>query len=77
MTHKVSGRTSVRGATYRLIRSSSLRMSKWTAQYCLNDPMRSNDAAIEQPFLEEDILDRAKRGEVPGGGPGRKMIRPN
>eukprot|EP00969_Alexandrium_andersonii_P179872 7950421-Alexandrium_andersonii.AAC.1 len=62
MTHKVSGKTTVRGAAYRCIRSSYLHLPKWTAKYCQNDPSRSNDTAIEQTFLEEVIMDRAERG---------------
>eukprot|EP00969_Alexandrium_andersonii_P278523 12311655-Alexandrium_andersonii.AAC.1 len=51
-------------------------MSKWAGQYCFTDPVRSNDTAREQMFTLEDIKERAARGEVPGGGPGRKMLRP-
>eukprot|EP00969_Alexandrium_andersonii_P195162 8621615-Alexandrium_andersonii.AAC.1 len=45
LAHKVSGKTSVRGATYRLIRSSYMHMSKWTGQRCFTDPVRSTDEA--------------------------------
>eukprot|EP00969_Alexandrium_andersonii_P030313 1322225-Alexandrium_andersonii.AAC.1 len=52
-----------------------MHLSKWTGKYCENDPNRTVDVAIEQTLLQEEIEERAWRGEVPGGGPGRKMIR--
>eukprot|EP00969_Alexandrium_andersonii_P108158 4772286-Alexandrium_andersonii.AAC.1 len=66
MTHKISGKTSMRGAAYRLIRSSYMHMSKWTGQYCYTDPARSNDEAREQVFSMENVLERAERGGARG-----------
>eukprot|EP00969_Alexandrium_andersonii_P262683 11612360-Alexandrium_andersonii.AAC.1 len=63
MTHKISGKTSVCGSAYRLIRSSYMHTSKWTGQYCLADPVRSNDEARGQMVTLEDIKERAERGE--------------
>eukprot|EP00969_Alexandrium_andersonii_P113562 5019038-Alexandrium_andersonii.AAC.1 len=51
-------------------------MSKWTGQYCFTDPVRSNDEAREQMFSFDSIEERAARGEAPGCGPGRRVLRP-
>eukprot|EP00969_Alexandrium_andersonii_P188547 8332858-Alexandrium_andersonii.AAC.1 len=45
ITHKVSGRTKIRGACSHYIRASYRHLSKWTGEFCKSDPSRSNELA--------------------------------
>eukprot|EP00969_Alexandrium_andersonii_P248822 10995886-Alexandrium_andersonii.AAC.1 len=74
ITHRVSGKTKIRGACNALIRASYRHLTKWIGIFCRNDPSRPVATSLAEILPEEEVFARAAKGEVPGGGAGRFVL---